>query len=59
MGLAFLFTVIVMVGLSLAGPRINPKAFELDREMFRLKPSTIALIVVTILILMALYVKFW
>jgi len=59
MGLAFLFTVIVMVGLSLAGPRVNAKAFQLDREMFRIKPSTLVLIVVTILILMALYVKFW
>ncbi|MBS1605528.1 MAG: sodium/solute symporter [Bacteroidetes bacterium] len=59
MGLAFLFTVIVMVGLSLAGPRVNAKAFQLDREMFKVKPSTLVLIVVTILILMALYVKFW
>jgi len=59
MGLAFLFTVIVMVGLSLAGPRVNAKAFQLDREMFKIKPSTLVLIVVTILILMALYVKFW
>jgi len=59
MGLAFLFTVIVMVGLSLAGPRVNAKAFQLDREMFKIKPSTLILIVVTILILMALYVKFW
>jgi SSS family solute:Na+ symporter len=59
MGLAFLFTAIVMVGLSLSGPKINPKAFALDREMFKIKPSTLALIVVTLLILMALYVKFW
>jgi SSS family solute:Na+ symporter len=59
MGLAFLFTVIVMVAISLGGPRINPKAFQLDKEMFRVKPSTLALIVVTLTILMGLYVKFW
>jgi SSS family solute:Na+ symporter len=59
MGLAFLFTVIVMVLVSLGGPRINPHAFELDRSMFKVQPSTMALIVVTLIILMGLYVKFW
>ncbi len=59
MGLAFFFTIVVMVGLSLGGPKINPKSFELDKEMFKVKPSTLALIIVTIVILMALYVKFW
>jgi len=59
MGLAFLFTVIVMVLISLAGPRINPHAFELDRSMFKVQPSTLVLIVVTLVILMGLYVKFW
>jgi SSS family solute:Na+ symporter len=48
-----------MIGISLGGPKINPKAFELDKQMFKLQPSTIALIIVTIAILMALYVKFW
>lgn len=59
MGLSFLFTMIVMVVMSLAGPKVNPKAFELDREMFKLKPSTIVMIIFTILILTALYAKFW
>ncbi|MBD0284383.1 MAG: sodium/solute symporter [Bacteroidota bacterium] len=59
MGLAFLFTVLVMVGISLAGPRLNPKAFVLDKEMFKVQPSVLALIVVTLLIISALYVKFW
>ncbi len=59
MGLAFLFTLIVMIGFSLAGPRINPKAFLLDREMFKIKPQTLALIVATLMIFAALYVKFW
>jgi SSS family solute:Na+ symporter len=59
MGWAFFFTMVVMVLFSLAGPKINPKAFQLDAAMFKLAPSTIVLIVVTLLILSALYVRFW
>lgn len=59
MGWSFVFTMLVMVIMSFAGPKINPKAFELDREMFRVKPSTYALIIVTLMILAALYIKFW
>lgn len=59
MGWAFFFTMAVMISISLAGPKVNPKAFALDKEMFKLKPSVIAMIVVTLLILTALYVKFW
>lgn len=59
MGLSFMFTMILMIIISLAGPKINPKAFELDTEMFKVKPSTIALIIATLLLVAALYVKFW
>ena len=59
MGWSFIFTVAVMVALSLAGPRINPKAFMLDKEMFRLKPATLTLIVIMLMILVAIYVRFW
>ena len=59
MGWSFVFTVLVMISFSLAGPKINPKAFELDKSMFKLKPSIIAMIVVTLLILTVLYAKFW
>jgi solute:Na+ symporter, SSS family len=59
MGLSFLFTMIVMVTISLAGPKINPKAFAIDGEMFKVKSSTTIMIVMTIVILAALYVKFW
>lgn len=59
MGLSFMFTVIVMVAISFAGPKINPKAFALDSTMFKLRPKLIALIVLVLLILTALYVKFW
>ena len=50
---------IVMIAISLGGPKVNPKAFELDKEMFKLKPSTTVMIVITLLIIFALYVKFW
>ena len=59
MGLSFLFTMIIMIAISMRGPKINPKAFELDKQMFKLAPSTLALILLTLLIISALYVKFW
>jgi SSS family solute:Na+ symporter len=59
MGWAFFFTMVVMVLISLAGPRINPKAFALDKSMFRVQPSIVAMIVATLLILAAIYAKFW
>src|SRR5476651_1170244 len=59
MGLSFLFTMIVMVVISLFAPKINPKHFVLDKSMFKVEPSTLALIVVTLLLLTTLYVKFW
>ncbi len=59
MGLSFFFTMLVMILMSLAGPKINPKAFDIDREMFKISSSTLVMIVMTILILTALYVKFW
>ena len=59
MGLSFLFTMMAMIAISFAGPKVNPKAFELDSEMFKIKPQTTVLIVITLLIICALYVKFW
>ncbi|SHL67517.1 sodium/sugar symporter [Flavobacterium chilense] len=59
MGLSFLFTTLVMIAMSFAGPKINPKAFESDPGMFTVKPQTTVLIVITLLIIVALYVKFW
>jgi len=59
MGLSFMFTMIAIILVSLAGPKINPKAFAIDKTMFKIDPTTLALIVVTLLILAALYVKFW
>jgi SSS family solute:Na+ symporter len=59
MGLSFVFTMIIMIAISLRGPKVNPKAFILDKEMFKVKPQTLALIVLTLLIIAALYIKFW
>ncbi len=59
MGLSFVFTMLIMIGISLAGPKINPKAFMLDKEMFKLQPKTTVMIVIILLMIFALYVKFW
>lgn len=59
MGWSFVFTVLLMVVMSLAGPKINPKAFEIDSSMFKLKPSTTALVVIILLILTLIYARFW
>ena len=59
MGLSFFFTMLVMILMSFAGPKVNPKAFETEPGMFKVKPQTTVLIVITLLIIVALYVKFW
>jgi SSS family solute:Na+ symporter len=59
MGLSFLFTMIAMILISFAGPKVNPKAFETEPGMFKVQPQTTVLIVITLLIIVALYVKFW
>ncbi|MFH7016276.1 sodium/sugar symporter [Flavobacterium sp. FlaQc-47] len=59
MGLSFFFTMLAMIAISFTGPKVNPKAFEIDAEMFKVKPQTTVLIVITLLIIVALYVKFW
>jgi SSS family solute:Na+ symporter len=59
MGWSFAFTMLIMISISMAGPKINPKSFAIDRAMFKVAPSTLALIVITLLLLTALYVRFW
>ncbi|MFD2569865.1 sodium/solute symporter [Spirosoma soli] len=59
MGWSFVLTVLLMVAISLAGPKVNPKAFEIDASMFRLSPSTTALIAIILLLISALYIRFW
>lgn len=59
MGWSFFITVAVMVAISLAGPKVNPKAFAIDKEMFKVDSRTMILIVITLLLLSAIYVRFW
>ncbi len=59
MGWSFFFTALLMVIISLAGPKHNPKAFVFDKGMFAVSKPVLVLIVITILLLTALYVRFW
>ena len=59
MGLAFVFTVILMILVSLAGPKINPKAFQIDKAMFKVEPTILVMIVITLLLVSAIYIRFW
>ena len=59
MGWSFVLTIATMIAISLAGPKVNPKAFDIDTSMFKVSKSTLILIVMTIMILSALFVKFW
>ena len=59
MGLAFGFAMAAMIVVSLFGKKVNEKAIELDWAMFRPDPRTTVLIVVTMLLLSAIYVRFW
>lgn len=56
---SFLTTFIVMVATSLAGPMVSAKAIQVDKSMFKLKPSSVVLIAVILLFLSAIYVRFW
>jgi len=59
MGWSFVFTVLLMVAISLTGPMINPKAFVIDASMFRLQPSATALATIILLLITVLYIRFW
>jgi SSS family solute:Na+ symporter len=59
MGLSFGFTMLVMILLSLLGPKVNPKAFEIDKSMFKVAPSTLVLIMITLMLITLIYVRFW
>lgn len=59
MGLSGVITVLLMVIVTLAGPKINSKAFAIDKTMFKLDKTTLVLVVSILMILSALYIKFW
>jgi solute:Na+ symporter, SSS family len=59
MGWSFIITAVTMVLISLAGPKVNPKAFVHDASMYKLTPQVLTLIVSIIMVIIALYVRFW
>jgi SSS family solute:Na+ symporter len=59
MGLAFGFAVLAMVLVSLLGPKGDKNAFEIDASMFKVDDRTAALIAITLLVLSAIYIRFW
>jgi SSS family solute:Na+ symporter len=59
MGWSFFFTLALMIGMSLTGPKINPKAFVFEAGLFKMSKSVQVLIVIILLMLTALYVRFW
>ncbi len=59
MGIAGIITAILMVVITLLGPKVNPKAFTVDKSMYKVDNTTLVLIVSILMILSALYIKFW
>jgi SSS family solute:Na+ symporter len=59
MGIAGIITAILMVVITLFGPKVNPKAFVSDKSMYKVDNTTLVLIVSILMILSALYIKFW
>ncbi len=59
MGWSFFFTLVLMVGMSLTGPKVNPKAFVFESGLFKMSKSVQVLVVIILLMLTALYVRFW
>lgn len=59
MGWAFFLTIAMMVLISLAGPKINPKGLAIDSSMFKLAPTNLAMAVIIIMLVSMLYIRFW
>lgn len=56
---SFLITVIVIVVVSLFGPKVNVKAISVDKGMFKLSSSSVVLIAIILILLSAIYIRFW
>jgi SSS family solute:Na+ symporter len=48
-----------MVGISLAGPKVNPKAFVFEKGMFAVSNRVLVMAVSVLMVLAALYIRFW
>jgi SSS family solute:Na+ symporter len=56
---SFITTFLVMVIISIARPQAQTKVIEVDSSMFKLKYSSIIGIAVILLMLSAIYIRFW
>jgi SSS family solute:Na+ symporter len=59
MGWSFFFTMVIMIVISWFGEKHFEKAFILEKSMFKVQPVHLVMIVSILLILSALYAKFW
>jgi len=59
MGLSFAITMGLMIAISLTGPSVSARAIALYPGLFRVNRQTLTLIIITLLLLTALYVKLW
>ena len=61
MGWVFFIVIFLMVVISLLDPKSknNPKAIEYDKSMFKVTPGMMAMIVIIVVIIGAIYVRFW
>lgn len=59
MGLSFAFTVLSMVIISLFSEKVNKNAIEIDASMFKLDKNAVLLITIIMILLSAIYVRFW
>ncbi len=61
MGWVFFINVFLMVVISLLDPasKNNPKAIEYDRSMFKVSSGMLAMILIIVVLIAAIYVRFW
>ncbi|NCD72102.1 sodium:solute symporter family transporter [Mucilaginibacter agri] len=56
---SFLITFIVMIIISLFGPVVNTKAISVNKAMFKLSSTSVIMIAVILILLSAIYIRFW
>ena len=61
MGWVFFINIFLMVVISLLDPRskYNPKGIEYDKGMFKVNSTMMAMIIIIVVIIGAIYVRFW
>lgn len=59
MGWSFVFTVALMEIISRATPKAKTKEIIIDKSLFKLGKTSIALITIILMVIVAIYAKFW